>query len=142
MGGWLAFLKAYHYVIREEYGADAVLKLYDRVCRFDDRVKNFTKSILTVFNIKKNDAEAIANFLDIWYELSWWEIEWLERSKTVSRVKITKCPYKTEPKDISGWCSTFFNIAAKTINPKATVEQPIGMCAGDPYCEFVHKIED
>ena len=142
MGGWAAYLKAYHYAIREEFGADAVLKMYERVCKIDDRVKNFTKTILNVFNIEGNDAETIANFFDIWYELGGFEYDDLERSKTISRVKITKCPYKTEPKDISNWCKIFGNIVAKSVNTRASAERPKGMCAGDPYCEYVWKIDE
>ncbi len=66
----------------------------------------------------------------------------LERSKTINRIKVTKCPWKTEPKDISDWVLIFNNIVNKTINPKATLERPKAMCAGDSYCEYVWKIEE
>ena len=142
MGGWAAYLKAYHYAIREKYGADAVLEMYERICIMDDRVKNFTKLILTVFNLEANDAETMAEWWEIWWQLIGIEGATLERSKTVSRVKFTKCPYETEPTDISDWCKIFVNIVNKTINPKAIMERVKGRCAGDSYCEFVYKIEE
>ena len=142
MGGWAAFLKSYHYLIREKYGADAALEMYERSCTMDNRVKNFTKTLLQIFNLEGNDAETIKQWFEIWAELIGQESITLELSKTSSRVKITKCPYKTEPKDISDWCKIFTDIVYKTINPKATLERPKGMCAGDPYCEFVTGIEE
>jgi len=142
MGGWAAFIKAYQYAVREKYGADAALEMYERVCTMDARVKNFTKTILNVFKINGNDCATIGQWFDIWGELCGQEGPTLERSKTTSREKITKCPYKTEPRDISDWALIFTNIVINTINPKATVERPKAMCAGDPYCEYVYKLEE
>jgi hypothetical protein len=143
IGGWLAFLKSYHYAIREEYGAAAVLKMYEKSCKMNDRTKNFTKTLIEIFNIVGNDAETIAKWIDIWFELvGGFEHSWFERSKILARHKITKCPYKTEPIDISDWCKIWFDIVTRTINPKATFERPEGMCAGDSYCTFVFEVEE
>ena len=142
VGGWTSGYKGWLYAVREEYGAAAALKLYERVQKMDNRVKNFTETVLKVFNLKGNDAETIGEFWDIWDELCGFEYTVLERSKTITSVKITKCPWKTEPIDISDWALIFVNLATKTINPKATVERPKGMCAGDPHCEYVYKIEE
>ena len=142
MGGYASGYKGWLYTVREEYGATAALKLYERVCKREDRIKNFTKSILTIFKIENNDAEAIGEWFDIWSELIGQEYTVLERNKTIAKSKITRCPYKVEYKDISDYGLIFVNIVIKTINPKATVERPKGMCAGDPYCEYVYKIEE
>ena len=46
------------------------------------------------------------------------------------------------PGDVSVWVLPFYITVAKTINPKATVERPKGMCAGDSHCEYIFKIEE
>lgn len=107
-----------------------------------DRIKNLTNFFLTTFKIEGNDCETNAKWWDIWYELMGFESTWLERKKTINRTKITKCPVKTEYKDISDWALTFCDIIAKTINPKATVERPKAMCAGDPHCEYIVRLEE
>ena len=142
MGGYSGVAKGFLELIREEYGAAAALKLYEKLVKKDDRIKNLTNTILTAFNLKGNDVETIGKWFDIWLELCGAEYTTLERSKTFNRMKVTMCPFKTEPKDISDWELIFSNMVVKTINPKATVEQPKTMCAGDPYCEVVHKIEE
>ena len=142
MGGWTSWLKAYHYTIREKYGPEAALEIYERTCKMDDRLKNFTNSILKAFELEGNDAETIINWWDIWWELCGIEGTSLLQSQTFARSEITKCPFKTEHKDISDWCKIFTNIVINTINPKATFERPRSMCAGDSYCEYVMKIEE
>ena len=142
VGGYHAAIKGLLHLTREKYGADAALEIYERFCKEGDRVKNFTNTILEVFKIEGNDAEAIAKWYDIFYELTGMEGTALEKSETFLRVKVTKCPWKTDYKDISDWDLNFADMVDKTINPKATVERPKAMCAGDPYCEFVHKIEE
>jgi hypothetical protein len=142
MGGWASLLKGFLYEIREEYGAAKALKIYERLCKRDDRVRNMTKGILTAFNIEGNDADTIGKWWEIWSEINDQEYIMLEQSKTIRRSKITKCPWKTGLKDISEWALKFNNIVIKTINPKATVERPKAMCEGDPHCEYVWKIEE
>ncbi len=142
MKGYTNLGKGYLYAIREKYGAAAALEMYEMVNKMGDRAKNFTNTIRTIFNLEGNDAETIGQFFDIWAELTDQEVIILERSKIVNRIKYIKCPYKTEPKDISDWCKIFGNIVNKTINPTAILERPKGMCAGDSYCEFVWRIED
>ena len=135
--------KGFMYEIREECGAATALKIYESLNKRDDRIKKMTQTLKDVFKIEGNDAETIAQWNEIYSELTGIEGTWTERSKTISRVKVTKCPFKTEPKDISGWSPNFLaNIVVKTINPKATVERPKAMCAGDPYCEYIYKIEE
>ena len=135
-------LKSLLYAIREEYGASATLKLYEKACQMDDRIKKLTNTIQTIFKLEGNDAETIGKWWDIWGELVGHEYTILERSKTISKVKYTKCPWKTEFKDISDWALSYTNIVGKTINPKAILERPKAMCAGDPYCEYVWRIEE
>ena len=135
-------LKGFLYAIRERYGADAALEIYEKVSKMDDRIKNMSQTLLNVFKIEGNDAETIGKWYEIWWELAGAECTWLERSKTSIRQKISKCPFKTEPEDISKWDSIFLNIVVKSINPKATGERPKAMCEGDPYCEFVYKIKE
>jgi hypothetical protein len=108
----------------------------------DDRIPNFVKTVQQIFNLEGNDVETIAEWWEIWWELVGIEATILEQSKTFSRTKYTKCPYKTEPKDINNWCKLFGNIVTKTLNPKATLERHKGMCAGDSHCEFLLKIEE
>ena len=40
MRGWAGNLKAFLYIIRETYGATAVLEIFDMVCTMDDRIKS------------------------------------------------------------------------------------------------------
>ena len=135
--------KGFMYEIREECGAATTLKIYENLNKRDDRIKNVTKNIKDVFKIEGNDAETIAKWIDIWDELVGVEGNLLEQSKTIVRFKVTKCPFKTESQDISNWSPDFLvSIVAKTINPRTKVERPKGMCAGDPYCEYIYKIED
>ena len=95
-----------------------------------------------MIKIEGNDAEAIAKIWDIYCELMRAEYTVPELSKTIYRLMFTKCPHKTGYKDINEWNLIFMRYIAKGVNPKATVERPKGMCAGDPYCEYVHKIEE
>ena len=109
----------------------------------DDRVQNMTATLKNVFKIKGNDIEAITKWFEIWFELIGWKVIWSEPSKTISRFKCPiGCAWMTKPEDLSEWVLIFYNIAAKTINPKAFIERPKGMCAGDSSCEYVIKIED
>ena len=142
MRGWSSILVGFMYAIREEYGADAALKIIERLYKMDDRVKNLVNFIKDVFKIEGNDVETIAQWIDIWDELTGIEATWLERSKTFARGKITKCPWKTGYKDLSDYVLIWFNIVVKTINPKIACERPKGMCAGDPYCEYIYKLEE
>ena len=143
VGGYHAAIKGILTLTRENYGAEAALERYERFCKIDDRVKNVTNTIRTVFKIEGNDAETIGQFFDIWAELTDQEVIILERSKTINRIKYIKCPWSTpDPKDISDWSIIYVDIINKAINPTATVERPKGMCAGDPYCEYVTIIEE
>jgi len=136
-------LKGFLYEIREEYGAAAALKLYERLNKRDDRIKKMTTTLKDVFKIEGNDMEAIAKWYDIYLEITGTEITRLELSKTFSRTRCPMgCAWKTVYKDISDWILIFFNEIVKTINPKATIERPIGMCEGDPYCEYIIRIEE
>lgn len=101
-----------------------------------------TTTLKEVFKIEGNDLEAIFNWYNIFWELMGLEGSRLEQSPTLLRFKITKCAWQTDPNDISDWVLIFFNIVVKTINPNVTVERPKGMCAGDPYCEYVYKLEE
>ena len=127
--------------IREKYGAAAALEIAEKAWKREDRVKNMVHTLKDVFKIEGNDIEALGNWWDIYYELAGMEATILERSKTIDRRKLTKCPFVTEHKDVSDWDVRFCKIAAKTINEKAILEMPKTMCAGDPYCDFIFRIE-
>jgi len=141
-GAFADTVKGFLYALREKYGAEATLEFFEMWCKDGDRVKNMTNTILTAFKLEGNDAETIGKWFDIYLELFGFESTTLERSKTINRFKVTKCPTKTDHKDISGWSLIFDTMVAKTINPKATWETPKSICAGDPYCEHVIKIEE
>ncbi|WP_287582849.1 hypothetical protein [Candidatus Borrarchaeum sp.] len=130
--------------IREKDGAAGALEFYEKIWKREDRVKNMTTTLKDVFKIEDNDMNAIYKWFVIFNELIGTEgYTQLEQSKTFCRVRVPiGCAWKTDPKDISDWVLIFFNIVVKTINPKATVERPKGMCAGDSYCEYVYKIEE
>ncbi len=141
--GYANILRAFLYAIREEYGADAAVRIKERIDNMSDRVKEgFVKPILEIFKIDGDDAETIGAVFDVWGEVCGQEGVILERSETVNRIKYTKCPWKTEPKDLSGWCNSFNIIVGKTVTPKVAFEPIKLMCAGDPHCEFVWKIEE
>lgn len=140
--GWSTTLKGFMYIVREKFDATTALELIESYFKRDDRVKNLTKFIKDVFRIEGNDAETMAQWWGVWWEITGMEGTWLERSKTMSRAKITKCPWKTGYNDISNWCLIYVDIIVKTINPKIAYERPKGMCAGDSYCEYVYKLEE
>lgn len=142
MKAWSSMIAGFLYVIREEFNAVTALKLIEILFKRDDRVKNLTNFIKNVFKIEGNDIEALNQWFDIYHELTGFESTTLEQSETSYRNKITKCPFKTGYKDVGDWCKIWCNIVYTTINPKATFERLKGMCAGDPYCEFVNKIEE
>ena len=142
LGAWSTILKGFMYEIRERHGAAEALEIYKMFNKRYDRIKNMTNDIKDAFNIEGNDAETIEKWYDIWWELGGAEFTWFERSKTSVKQRISKRPFKTDPIDINEWDLIFGNIVVKTINPKATIKRPKGMCAGDPYCEFVSKIEE
>ena len=139
---WADAIKALTYEVREKYGAAAALEIFDMVCNEDDRVKKLTNAIRTLFNLEENDAETLGEVIDIWDEFTGIDSTILERSNTINRRKVTKCPWVTEPRDLSEWFLPFIRIVTKTINPKATLERPKSMCAGDSYCEYVWKLEE
>ena len=142
MRGWVTSQKGWFYSIREKYGAKVALEVFERVQKIDDRVKNLTNTILTSFSLEGNDAETIGEAIDILDKITRTEYTILERSSTINRRKVTQCPFKTGYKDVSDWPLIFFNIISKTINPITTLERPKGMCAGDPYCDYVWKLDE
>ncbi|MFX1519651.1 MAG: hypothetical protein ACFFCD_07005 [Promethearchaeota archaeon] len=142
LGGWITGARGFLYMLRDKYGPAETLKIFERVYTMDDRVKILANTIRTVFNLQGNDCKTIGEVFDIWDEITGIESTILERSPTINRRKVTKCPWKTEPKDVSDWFLPFFNTITETINSKATLERPKAMCAGDPYCECVWKLEE
>ena len=142
MTGWSSMLKGFMYVIREKFGAATKYECVETFFAKDDRMRNLTNSLLTIFKIEGNDAETFAQWFDVWGKATGFELTWPERSKTVAKVKITKCPWKTGYKDIGDWCKIWIKFVFNTINPKVTPKRPKGMCAGDPYCEVIFKLED
>jgi len=141
MNNYADFLKGLLYANRKKFGAATALEIYERVCKLGDRTANVTRSMLKIFKIEGNDAETWGQLMDIWNENSGMESTILERSKTIDRRKLTKCPFVTEHKDVSDWDIRFCRIMAKTINEKAILEMPKIMCKGDPYCEFIFRTE-
>jgi hypothetical protein len=142
MGGWTTGARGFLYSLREKYGSAEAVEIFERVYTMDDSVKILTNTIRTHFNLEDNDAETIGEVYDIWDELIGIESTILERSPTINRRKVTKCPFKTEPKDVSDWNLPFVNMITRTINPDATVERPKAMCDGDPYCEYIWEVEE
>lgn len=135
--------KGFMYEIREEFGAATALKIYEKLNKRNDRIKRMTKTFMEVFKLEGNDAETIGRFLDIYTGIIGSDSTTIERSKTISRARVTKCAWKTEPTDISSWCpNLLISLIVETINPEATIERPKGMCAGDPYCEWIFKTEE
>jgi hypothetical protein len=142
-GGWTSLFKGVMYEYRERFGAEAALDFFVKAAwKRADRVKNMSNILKEVFKVEGNDAEAIAKWREIYWEIIGTDYTWLERSKTLCRVKITKCAWQTELKDISDWAVIYNSIIVKNINPKATVERPKAMCAGDPHCEYIYRIEE
>lgn len=144
MKGMLTTLfKSVVYEFREKYGAVAALEFVEGVWKREDRVKNMTTTLKEVFKIEGNDMEAIGKWFEIWRELMGIESIELERSKkSYSFRNPTGCAWQTDPKDISEWQLNFTNIILQALNPKVTVERPKAMCEGDPYCEYVYKLEE
>lgn len=140
--GYSAILKAFMYGIREKYGAQAAIEMKERIDNMDNRVRRFVTGVIKIFNIEGNDATTIGEVFDVWNELCGQDVIVLERSKTTNSVKVNKCPWTTEPKDLSGWCNSFMNLVGKTINPKTTLEFPQSLCAGDTSCDIVWKIKE
>jgi len=142
-GQLTTLFKGVMHLLREKFGAEIALEIAEGFWKYKDRIKNMTNTLKDVFKIEGNDIEAIINWWNIWFEHVGIEATWLEVTKKNARYKVNVCPWSTpDPKDISGWSISFVNIIMKTINPKVTVERPKGMCAGDPYCEYVTKIEE
>ena len=142
-GQMTTLMKGFLYAIREEYGAAAALKIAEKMWKFNDRVKNMINTLLNVFEIQGNDLEKLAEFWDVYFEIQGTEAIILERSKTISRNKITKCPWSTpDPQDINVWCERWADTVSESINPKISNKRLKGMCAGDPYCEYVSKLEE
>ena len=142
MKAWSSLIKGFLYVVRERHGAAEALACIERLFKMDDRVKNLTNTIKTIFKIEGNDADTMANWFETYYEILRTEYTLPEQSKTILRSKVTKCPFKTGYNDLSDWCKIWCDIVYKVINPKATQERVKSMCAGDPYCELVFKIEE
>ena len=88
---YTSMLKAYLYVTREEFGAATALKLYEKICKIDDREKRVTHSLVDIYKIEGNDAETIADWFDIWGELQGREGHVVEQSKTICRSNPSNC---------------------------------------------------
>ena len=140
--GWGTNHRGHLYALREIYGAKEALEMYERFCQMGDRAKNLTNRIREIFKIKGNDVETWAQWWNIYFELVGIDYTILEQSKTLWRAKITKCPWKTEHKDISKWDLILPTMIATCINPKGIADWAKSRCAGDPYCEYVFKIEE
>jgi hypothetical protein len=112
------------------------------VLKSGDRVKNVAKLIQKIFNLNGNDCETIGEVLDVWDELCGYESAILERSPTINRRKVTKCPWKVKYKDIGNYAWYFKDQMGKGVNPKATLELQKKMCAGDSYCDYIWRIEE
>lgn len=142
LGGYQGVFKGFMHALQERDGGEATLKLYEKVCKEGDRVKNLTNTIMKNFNIEGNDLDAIKKWHEIWWELAGVEgATSVERTETFERIKITGCPWDTQSKDISDWYLIFGDIVVGTINPKASFERVMGKCAGDPHCEYVFRLE-
>ena len=142
MKGWTSNHKSWLYALREKYGAVEAIGIYEMFNEMGDRVKNITNTIRTIFKLEGNDCETIGKCWDIWHELAGQDTNILERSKIINKWRIIKCPFQTEYKDISNWCNRFDHVVGSTINPNATWEMITCMCAGDPYCECIVKLEE
>jgi hypothetical protein len=117
--GWCSMIAGFLYVIREEFDAATALKLIEKLFKRDDRVKNLTNNLRTIFKIEGNDAKTMLDWFETFHEILGTEYTIPEQSKTIFRQKITKCPFKTGYKDVSEWCKIWSDIVYKTINPKA-----------------------
>jgi hypothetical protein len=143
-GQQITLLKGFMRAIRTKFDAATAFEIYKMVGTTDERNKKMTTTLRDVFKIKGNDIEAMMTWWEIFYELLGIEATWLEVTNKIARYKVTVCPWSTpDPEDISGgYCFIFEDFVNKIINPKATTERPKGMCAGDPYCEYIYKIEE
>ena len=137
------FFKGVIYEFRKRFGGVATLEFVESVWKREDRVKKMTTTLKDVFKIEGNNIETLQTWWKIYNELLGMNFTILELSKTHSRVRYpTGCAWVTEPEDISDWFFIFSNIINTTINPKATMERVKGICEGEPYCEYVWKIEE
>ena len=135
--------KGFMLAIRERHGSAEALEIHEQVCKMDGRIKNMTNTLKEVFKIEENDIEAMVKWWDIYWEIAGIEGTWPEVNKTHYRIRITKCPWSTpDPKGISGWSIIYVGMINQALNPKATTERPKGMCAGDPHCEYIVRIEE
>jgi hypothetical protein len=142
MSGNENFFRGWLYAIREKYGASAVLDITATMYKEGDRIKNMTNALLKVFGLEGNDASTIGELLDVWDEIWKYETTILERTPKVNRRIVTKCIWKVNYKDIGNYAFTIKNIMGKTVNSNATFERPKGMCVGDPYCEYIWRIDE
>jgi hypothetical protein len=142
MSGNEHFFRGWLYAIRAKHGAAAVLDSYAMMCKEGDRIKNMTNALRKIFNLYGNDATTIGELLDVWDEIWKYETTILERTPTINRRIVTKCIWKVDYKDIGNYAFTIKEIMGKTVNPKAAFERPKGMCVGDPYCEYIWRIEE
>jgi hypothetical protein len=135
--------KGFMYEIRTKFDAATALEIYEMVQKRDKRVENMVNALKDVFNIEGNGIEAISTFLQIWFELTGWEVTWFDQLKTFIRFKCPLgCAWMTKPEDLSEWFLVISNIFVKSINPKAIIVRHIGMCAGDSSCEYIIKLEE
>jgi hypothetical protein len=98
MGDWTAWLKAYHYAIREKYGTDAALEIYERTCKMDDRIKSFTNAVLKAFELEGNDAETIGAWWDLWHNSMGRKVLYLNGLKKSIELKSLSVRLKQSPK--------------------------------------------
>ena len=142
MKGFEDFFRGLMYAIREKYGAAVTLEIFDRWVNDGDRVKDLTNNLRTIFDLKGNDCVTIGEVLDVWDEVCGYESFVIERSPTIYRRKVTKCPWTVKYKDVGNYAWYFKDQMGKGVNPKATLEMPKKMCAGDSYCDYIWRIEE
>ena len=143
MKGFADFNRGWLYAVREKYGPAAALEIFDMSCKFDNATKGLVQTFQTILKIEGNDCVTIGEVLDVWDEISGYEGNViLERSPTINRRKVVRCPWLVKYHDIGNYAWYFKDIMGKTVNPKATLEMPKKMCAGDPYCDYIWRIEE
>jgi hypothetical protein len=142
MRNFTDFAKGYVHANRDKYGPSAALEIFDLNCKEGDRVKNLSKLIQQIFNLDGIDAVTIGEVIDVWDEICGYENIIIERSESVNRRKVTKCPWTVKYKDVGNYAWYFKDQMGKGVNPKATLEMPKKMCAGDPYCDYIWRIEE
>ena len=136
-------------VLGAEKWTEIIMKIYS------DSARKMFPLVKERFNIKVEGAIGAAKLVIVAATLLMgpeWEYERVEESKERTVIRTTKCAWWEGYKELAvdhtlrtcdkGGCHTWVVGGLNAINPKLTFKLTKALPRGDPYCEYIFRIEE